>query len=253
MLEKEVFKSGSIRKKELGNVKGLKEGNDFDFKSIKHNCILRKDNLTKEYVLYVPKKFKKEEYVDRKEYISLDPGIRTFLTGVTKTEVIEIGKNIAGKIKTYIKKINGINKNKEISKERKKKVERICVKKIQNHVNELHWKTITYLTKTYDNILIGNMSTKNIVSNDKKLPKIIKRIAMYLRFYEFRERLKYKCTQRNNKYKLVNESYTSKMCSNCGHIKEDLGCSKIYKCNKCGIEIGRDVNGGRGILLKGML
>ena len=77
------------------------------------------------------------------------------------------------------------------------------------------------------------------------LSKIIK--------FQITERLKYKCIQRNAKYKLVNEYYTSKMCSNCGNIKEDLGSSKIYKCDKCGIKIGRDINGGRGIMIRGAI
>ena len=39
-------------------------------------------------------------------------------------------------------------------------------KKIRNLTDELHWKTINYLVKNYDTILIGNMSSKGIVSKD---------------------------------------------------------------------------------------
>lgn len=33
------------------------------------------------------------------------------------------------------------------------------------------------------------------------------------------------------------------MCSNCHHKKEDLTISdRIYRCNKCGLVINRDIN-----------
>jgi putative transposase len=41
---------------------------------------------------------------------------------------------------------------------------------------------------------------------------------------------------------MVDERYTSKICSKCGNLKEDLGGNKIYKCNECKMEIDRDVN-----------
>ncbi len=33
-------------------------------------------------------------------------------------------------------------------------------------INDMHWKTINYLTDNYKTILIGNLSTKNIVEKD---------------------------------------------------------------------------------------
>jgi len=35
---------------------------------------------------------------------------------------------------------------------------------------------------------------------------------------------------------------TSKCCSNCKNIKDDLGGSKIYNCYKCNIILDRDIN-----------
>ena len=49
---------------------------------------------------------------------------------------------------------------------------------------------------------------------------------------------------------MVNERYTSKVCSVCGEFKDDLDSSKIYKCKKCMSIIDRDVNGCRNIILK---
>jgi len=40
-----------------------------------------------------------------------------------------------------------------------------------------------------------------------------------------------------------NESYTSKTCTNCGHIHNRLGGAKIFQCPNCGFRLPRDVNG----------
>jgi len=124
-------------------------------------------------------------------------------------------------------------KNENIDVKIKKKNEKTINKKITNLVNELHWKTINYLTKNYETILIGSMSSKSIVSKKNGLNRMTKRIALHLKFYKFRERLKYKCNISETKYGKIDEWMTSKMCSLCGNVNENLGGSEIYDCNKC--------------------
>ena len=68
--------------------------------------------------------------------------------------------------------------------------------------------------------------------------------------YQFRKKLENKCEEYKCRYLEVNEYFTSKTCTNCGHIKEDLGSNKIYNCEICHITIDRDVNGARNILIK---
>ena len=70
--------------------------------------------------------------------------------------------------------------------------------------------------------------------------------------YEFYQRLKYKCNIYDVNYKLVNEVFTSMTCSMCSYSKEDLGCSKIYICDKCNCLINRDINGARNIYIKSL-
>ena len=43
---------------------------------------------------------------------------------------------------------------------------------------------------------------------------------------------------------LANKYYpSSKKCNRCGEIKKELTLKdRIYKCNKCGLEIDRDIN-----------
>lgn len=118
-------------------------------------------------------------------------------------------------------------------------------------MDDLHWKTINYLTENYKNILIGDMSVKSIISNEtSNLTKMTKRIANSLRFYEFRTRLEYKCKCTCSNYYKINERFTSKMCSNCGWINENLKGQKIFNCKECKKIIDRDVNGSRNIYIK---
>ena len=122
--------------------------------------------------------------------------------------------------------------------------------RINNKVDDMHWKVIKYLINNNDRILIGNLSTKGIVNNKTgNLNSNTKRIGLLMSLYKFKERLKYKCSINNTSYMEIDESYTSKTCSKCGYYKKDLGGSKIYKCNKCTLNINRDINGSRNILL----
>ena len=80
-----------------------------------------------------------------------------------------------------------------------------------------------------------------------------KRLTMSLRFYDFHERLKYKCNTNDCSYGKINEWLTSKTCSNCGNIKYNLGSSEIYDCSNCKKKMERDVNGARNIHIVGIL
>jgi len=66
----------------------------------------------------------------------------------------------------------------------------------------------------------------------------------------FRERLKNKCEKHRRIYECVDESYTSRICSNCGTDDDKLGSKKIYNCGNCKESIDRDINGARNIYLK---
>ena len=52
---------------------------------------------------------------------------------------------------------------------------------------------------------------------------------------------------------LVDPKYTSRECSRCGNIKEDLELSdRIYHCNACGLTMDRDLNAAINICNRGI-
>lgn len=247
-IEKTSFtKNGkSFIKSVLG--KEVLNKNNIDY-NIKNDCKLHYNKDTKKFILLVPEEVNIKNIIKNDNYISIDPGLRTFLSCTTNNSYIEIGTNIKYKLKNELErldKINLIKKNKI-----KNRYLRIIRSRIKNKINDMHWKIINYLTNTYNIIIIGKWSTKSIISNeDSNLNKINKRIIQCLSFYSFLEKLKYKCLIKNTELKIVDEHYTSKMCTFCANIKKDLKGDKIYNCTVCNISINRDYNGSRNIFLK---
>ncbi len=227
---------------------------DDDFSKIDSDCTLMYNSLNDTFTMLVPIVLTKEVQKEAKyDAISLDPGIRTFMTGYSEGHVLDIGTNLYGTIKKELKEIDKINKS-DLPEKKRRKAENKRYYKINNLVDDLHWKTINRLVTKYQTILIGNLSTNKIGRNTRSngLCKMVKRVASMMRLYVFTERLKYKCSIKKREYGKIDEKYTSKMCTFCGNIKTDLGSDKVYECGSCEMTIGRDVNGARNIYMLGL-
>jgi transposase len=225
----------------------------------KHGCILQHDERTNKYILLVPRN---TEYIDNdlnvakhrnrtSNFIGIDPGIRKFLTCITPNKAVKIGTNLSTEISKLLRKIETMKNRNNMPFKIKKKYDKIWNTKIKNLVDDLHWKVIKYITDNNDAVYIGNMSTKSICRGNT-LTGITKCVAQRMRYYVFLQRLQYKCSVKRIKLELVDEKYTTKMCSNCGHIKDDLGGAEVYHCDICGITMDRDINGARCCLIKSL-
>ena len=202
----------------------------------------------------------KDKLTNAKHKIAFDPGIRTFLTGISDDHILEIGTNMMNIIKKKLKSIDNINnyenlsnkipkmKIRKMNDKTKRKITNKIENRIKNIVNDYQWKIINYITNKYSYICIGNFSTKQMGESDTL--KMIKRIGSRLRFYEFKQRLRYKCFLKGVKYNEVDEYCTSKCCSKCANFNKNLGTSIIYKCTKCNLKIGRDINAAKNIYIK---
>ena len=119
-------------------------------------------------------------------------------------------------------------------------------KKIENLV---HFKTCHFFTSTYKTVMIPVFETSQMVKQ-RKLGKMTKRLLGVFQFYKFKQRLIEKCKNTGTQLMLVDESYTSKTCTNCGWLHSKLGSNKVFVCKECKLTIDRDVNGARNICLK---
>jgi transposase len=220
---------------------------------------------------------KKDVKINKDEYISIDPGLRSFCTGISENKVVKIGNNLIEKTKNNIINLISLDKIRKINsklleekvesmkaneereyrkrhnniKKKFSKIRNFIETKIENVVNDLHWKSINYLTSNYKNVLIGDMNTKSIVKKEtSKLSEKLKYLASRCNLGKYRNRLEWRCGLTKTGYKLIDERYTSKMCSICGYLKEDLCGNKQFNCNNCKISLDRDINGARNIYLK---
>lgn len=251
-LEKTIFQNGNFCKNILGNVIAKYETNgkwtNFDFAEIDCDCKLIYYAEEQEYYLNIPRKVLQNKSKPSHKVIAIDLGLRTFGTGISENEVVEYGVNMKQHIEKYNKKIKDVNE--DYGTKRKKKIKAKYRRKIRNKIDDMHWKIIKDITTNYENIIIGDLSAKKIVSKKGNMTKSNKRFASALRIYQFRQRLEYKCKLEKRNYKLIPEGMTTKVCSKCKTINWDIGKKKIFYCKGCGMKIDRDVNSGRNMFIK---
>ena len=190
----------------------------------------------------------------RKDIISLDPGIRTFLAGYTLDETLMFGDGCSIKIFELLEYCYSLEILEIMTDKEKKDIydkKKLLRKRIKDMVTDLHWKVIKYLTSTFQIIIYPNFETSNMM---KKLSKENKRKLSTLSFYTFKQRLINKCKELKNTLIITNESYTSRTCCSCGYLNNP-STNKVFNCKKCKYTVDRDINGSRNIMIKtlGML
>lgn len=200
------------------------------------------------FYMLVKKKIIINKNKNKNKIISLDPGHKTFLTGLSNDSILEIGKNVDKKIRKILIKMDKIKKQKRKKVKNKRKHLLKHERKLANYTNNLHWQTVNYLTSNYTHILLGNYSTKSMVESNNT-DKMNKRIGSSLKFYQFRQKLIYKSILNNCKFSLIDEYNTTKSCSNCSALN-DIGSSREYKCKRCLHLYTRDTNSCKNILLR---
>ena len=125
-------------------------------------------------------------------------------------------------------------------------------KKIRQLQNEIHWKTIKFLTDEFDVIVIPPFEVSDMVNRKtRKITKKTVRKMLGWSHYKFRQQLISKAEEKGIHVIIQNEAYTSKTCSWCGNIQK-IGGSEVYNCRNCGTVMDRDENGARGIFLQAL-
>ncbi len=173
-----------------------------------------------------------------KRIISLDPGVRKFLVGYDPSgKLIYVGDGASKRLAKLLLETDVDYKNPKLWR------------KIKNLVTELHNKIVKYLVSNYDEILLPEFRVADMLKG-KKLGRMTKRLLNMFSFYRFRVKMEDACMRHGKKLYIVDESYTSCTCTSCGNIKRNLKGDEVYRCNACGLEVDRDVNGSRNILIK---
>ena len=198
---------------------------------------------------------------DQDTWCSIDPGVRTMLTIYSPTpgHCFKIGDRDISRI---YRLCNGLDKlvsitsqSKGQSRKRKLNAQIRLRERIKNLVTEVHCKAIRFIFQRFNKIIIPPFQVSQMVKKvNRKISSRSVRQMICWRHYAFRQRL-LEVAQRcpNVEVFVRGEEYTSKTCTHCGKIKQDLGGAKCYKCTHCGLKIDRDINGSRNIFLKNAL
>jgi|AGSF01.1.fsa_nt_gi transposase, IS605 OrfB family, central region len=191
------------------------------------------------------------------QVIALDPGVRTFLTGYDGDSFQEFGKADIGRIQrlcSHLDKLMG-RASKAVRKQKRRMLEAASKLRIRirDLVDECHKQVVNYLTSQYKVILLPTFETSQmVVKSKRKLRTKTARQMLTWGHYRFECHLKQSAKKRGVVVIDVNESYTSKTCTKCGHKHSKLGGSKTFKCPNCGHEHDRDWGGARNIMIRAL-
>ena len=105
--------------------------------------------------------------------------------------------------------------------------------------NYIHQVTTEIISRKPKFIVLEDLNVSGMMKN-KHLSKSVQQQNLA----EFARILEYKAKQNNIEVIYADRFYpSSKTCSHCGAIKQDLKLSdRVFTCNQCGLEIDRDLN-----------
>lgn len=196
----------------------------------------------------------KEEQVYKKnnkeKAIGLDVGIKEFVY-TSDNEIIQNDKNIKRKERRRKIKQRKLAKAKKGGQNRNKLRKQLAVKHEKEtnvRKNFLH-QISNYIVKNQDIIITEDLNVNGMLKNHK-----LAKSLSHQSFGEFFRQLQYKSEWNNKIFYKINRWFpSSKICSSCGALKENLKLSdRIYKCD-CGLEIDRDYNASLNIKNLGLI
>ena len=209
------------------------------------------------WFIVIPKEVKTTPIDNQEGVVAIDPGVRTFATYFsTEGYFGKLGKGAFERILRLNLKIDKLisKMSKETNKHKKSNLKRSIFKirfKIRNLIDELHWKVIKFLTSRFKVIIFPPFNVSEMVKKSKrKLSKKVVRSMNCFRFYEFKERLKFKCKENEITFIESSEAFTSRTNSFTGEFIKNLGSKEKFEFDN--IFVDRDINGARNILIRAM-
>lgn len=171
--------------------------------------------------------------------VGVDLGIKTL--AVTSDGVYYENQNGLYKAEKKLKRLDRRLSRKEKSSNnyKKAKLQRAkAYEKVMRTRKHILNEITTELAKDKSVIVVEDLNVSGMMQNHH-LARAISDVS----FYEFRRQLEYKCKWYGSELFIIDRWFpSSKTCSACGAINNELKLSdRIYKCD-CGLEIDRDLN-----------
>jgi putative transposase len=242
----------------LGEDSKLKVANQYK----KYNDYIPESDLIimqdgKKYFIIFPKEKTFDRVDQQNDIISLDPGVKKFQSFYTPDGYCgsignrELRDRIMGLERRHDKlKSKSTKTTKTTSKSLKDKLLSICYDlktKVKNILRDFHWKVSSFLTKTYKEVLLPVFATQQMKPG---LGRSTNRVMDIYSHYKFQQKMLYQGKKYGSNVRIVDESYTTKTCGNCGCMNHFVGNNNVFWCPFCKIDLERDYQAARNILLK---
>ncbi|MGC9179939.1 MAG: RNA-guided endonuclease InsQ/TnpB family protein [Vulcanisaeta sp.] len=117
---------------------------------------------------------------------------------------------------------------------------------LANFRRDLYFKLGKYLALNYDAVVMEDIRVNRLIGRSNR---VLRRRLMDVGFHELRGIIQWQVSKYGKEFRLVTPAYTSKTCSRCGYVKEDLTLNdRVFKCPRCGWTADRDYNAALNLL-----
>lgn len=233
--------------------------NDFKIKYKKHKTnfypldkitgyTISKDNLDKYWISFTFKTESRKQKVKNKE-VGIDLGIKDFiiLSDGTKVPNDNLLKKAQYKLKRKQRELSrkkkGSNNFKKCNLKLSKLHNKIKIKR--QHRNHFVSKQ---LIDIYSFIGVESLSVLQMMSKENKQNRGLRNAISNASWFDFVSKLKYKMAESQGHLIQIDRYFPStKLCFNCGTIREIDLSERIYTC-QCGYIEDRDINAAKNIL-----
>jgi putative transposase len=182
--------------------------------------------------------------------VGIDTGIKelAILSDGTTYENIKTLKNNLKKLKYNQRQLSKKTKGSSSRNKQKQKLA-IVHEKITNVRKDYLHKVSTEIVKNHDIISVEDLAVKNIMKNHK-LAQAMSDVSLG----SFYTMLEYKSGWNDKQFIKIDRFFpSSKMCSNCGWINQDLTLNiREWTCPSCDEKHNRDFNASKNILKQGL-
>ena len=182
--------------------------------------------------------------------VGVDVGIESLMTlsDGTKVENPKATKRLERKLAREQRRLSRKKKGSNNRERQRIRVAMVQEKVVNARKDAIH-KATSKLASENQTVCLENLNVMGMLRN-RRLSKAVADAS----FSEIARQLEYKCAMRGGTVTRVDRFYpSSKTCSCCGHVLEDLPLStRHWRCPICDAEHDRDVNAAVNILAEGL-
>jgi putative transposase len=207
---------------------------------------LKRESSGKWFAIFTVEEEKSLTKENRGEAVGIDLGLKTFAT-LSNSLKIDNPRHLMKHEEELAFMQRKFSSKKKGSRNRKKA--KIRVAKLHEKISDcrrdfLH-KITTRLMNDYSFIALEKLASKEM--SEKNYGKQINDAGWNM----FANFLAYKAEGAGCRVVFVDPENTSKMCSRCGNVRDDLTLwDRAYNCPSCGLSMDRDLNAARNILIR---